>query len=171
MLTVQTQPGLSWEELCTNPQFALLDDLPFKIETNEWGQIVMSPTYQRHGRLQYQIARLLDDLIDEPGESLVECAVQTSKGVKEADAAWYSLPRWERVRDEYAASVAPEICVEVLSKYDAWGEVEQKTQLYIEAGTEEVWICDLDGQMHFFNLDGELKRSGRVPDFPQQIEG
>jgi Uma2 family endonuclease len=164
------QPGLSWETLCTDPRYAFLSDLPFKIETNEWGQIVMSPTYQRHGRLQFLIARLIEDLIPDDGESMVECAVETTRGVKEADAAWFSAARRAQTREDYAASIAPELCVEVLSKFDAWGEVEEKVGLYLEAGAEEVWICDLDGRMHFFDAEGERKRSARVPDFPARVE-
>jgi hypothetical protein len=47
---------MTWQAICDNP---FLRDLPFKIETNEWGQIVTSPASNRHGWLQVEIARLL----------------------------------------------------------------------------------------------------------------
>ncbi len=33
---------MEWKEVCENKQ---LQDLPFKIELNKWGQIVMSPVF------------------------------------------------------------------------------------------------------------------------------
>ncbi|WP_262507540.1 hypothetical protein [Salinibacter altiplanensis] len=39
---MKERPGLSWKEVCEAPN---LQDLPYKIETNDRGQIVMSPTY------------------------------------------------------------------------------------------------------------------------------
>ena len=39
-LSKQPRRTLTWEELCRDPN---LHDLPFKIETNDRGQIVMSP--------------------------------------------------------------------------------------------------------------------------------
>lgn len=37
---------------------------------------------------------------------------------------------------------APTLAVEVVSPSDLWSEVEKKVQLYLEAGTEAVWIID-----------------------------
>lgn len=36
---------MRWEEVCKHKQ---LQDLPFKIELNEWGQIVMNPVKIKH---------------------------------------------------------------------------------------------------------------------------
>ena len=41
----------------------------------------------------------------------MNAAVKTSKGTKVADLAWFSPERWEQVKDEFDASVAPEIDV------------------------------------------------------------
>jgi len=40
---------MNWQEVCDEPT---LRDLLYKIELNEWGQIVMSPATNRHGILQ-----------------------------------------------------------------------------------------------------------------------
>src|SRR5690606_28671886 len=93
-----THPGPTWRELCEDPRYAFLRDAPFKVETNRWGQIVMSPTYQRHGYFQARIVQLLGQLLPH-GTALVECAIRTSDGVKEADAAWYTAQRWEQAKD------------------------------------------------------------------------
>ena len=47
--------------------------------------------------------------------------------------------------------------------------MKEKRRLYLEAGAEEVWLCNAQGQMQFFNADGQLERSKRVPDFPAQV--
>ncbi len=167
--TVDDLPGLSWRALCEDPRFAFLADQPFKIETNRRGQIVMSPTYQRHGYFAAEIAFLLRTLPDAPGAVVVECAVRTADGVKEADVAWYTADRWAQVKDAYDAPVAPQIWVEVLSPYNTTGEIDEKRQLYVGAGAEEVWTCDAEGHLRFFDRAGERSRSGLVPAFPDRI--
>lgn len=59
MTTCTTTPAgtLSWKEVCNDPN---LHDLPYKIETNDRGQIVMSPTYAWHGRYAFWIAQQLE---------------------------------------------------------------------------------------------------------------
>ena len=32
--------GMTWEEICDDP---ILADLPFKIESDQWGNVIMSP--------------------------------------------------------------------------------------------------------------------------------
>ena len=48
---------MQWQEVCED---TLLQDLPYKIELNRWGQIVMSPARVKHGFFQGRIAHLLD---------------------------------------------------------------------------------------------------------------
>ena len=158
--------GLTWEEVCADPN---LEDLPYKIETNEWGQIVMSPTRLKHGGFQAEIAHLLK-LQPGRGKVITEAAVKTSKGTKVADVAWFSPERWEQVKDEFDASVAPEICVEILSPRNSKEEIEQKKRSYFDAGAQEVWICDEEGAMLFFNRETALKVSALVPGFPKKVE-
>ena len=160
------QVGLTWEEVCADPN---LEDLPYKIETNEWGQIVMSPTRLKHGGFQAEIAHVLKQQ-PASGKVITEAALKTAKGTKVADVAWFSPERWERVKDEFDASTAPEICVEILSPRNSNEEIEVKKQLYFEAGAEEVWICDDKGAVHFFNRETMMKSSVLVPAFPNQIE-
>lgn len=160
------QAGLTWEEVCADPH---LEDLPYKIETNEWGQIVMSPTRLRHGDFQYRIARFLDDALPE-GRVITEAAIKTGKGTKVADVAWFSAERWVQVRDEFDASVAPELCVEIISPTNAAGEIEQKRRLYFNAGAREVWLCDLTGRLRVYTTEGEVKASAMVPGAPMRID-
>lgn len=161
-------PGPSWRELCEDPRYAFLRDVPFKVETNRWGQIIISPTYQRHGYFQFEVARLLREVLPH-GVALVECAIRTTDGVKEADAAWYTAERWEQVKDTFDTPIAPEICVEVRSAGNPEAEMTAKRALYLEAGAEEVWVCDLEGRVRFFDRAGEQPRSTRAPGFPTRI--
>jgi Uma2 family endonuclease len=66
------------------------------------------------------------------------------------------------------ATLAPEICVEVLSSSSTGGEIRKKRVLYLETGAEEVWVVDEDERVRFFPEE-EMERSGLVPNFPEQL--
>ena len=51
---------MKWEEVC---EYKELQDLPFKIELNKWGQIVMSPVKVKHSFYQGEILFLLRSLL------------------------------------------------------------------------------------------------------------
>ncbi len=159
--------GLTWEEVCDDPN---LENLPYKIETNEWGQIVMSPRWLKQGACGAAIGGFLHQSMNQRGSIVMIAAVKTSKGTKVADVAWFSPERWEQVKDEFDASVAPEICVEVLSPGNSKEEIEHKKRLYFDAGAEEVWICNEEGAMLFSNRETALEVSALVPGFPKKIE-
>ncbi|CAN2043523.1 putative restriction endonuclease domain-containing protein [Candidatus Magnetomoraceae bacterium gMMP-13] len=156
---------MNWQEVCENP---VLRDLPFKIEMNGWGKILMSPAKNIHGIYQSKISHFL--LLNMPkGEVITECGVQTSDNVKVADVAWISEKRFNMVKDETAYSIAPEICVEILSPGNTRKEMLQKQALYFKAGAIEFWTCSESGEMKFYNHDVEIKRSILIPDFPERI--
>jgi Uma2 family endonuclease len=154
---------MNWQEVCENPA---LQDLPFKIELNRFGQIVMSPASNWHGALQMRIGSRLLAL---GGELISECSVQTSDSTKVADVAWLSK---EFVAEHGMATpylVAPEICVEILSPSNSKEEMKMKRDLYFEAGAMEVWECDQDGVMTFYGESGVMERSEIAPDFPARM--
>ena len=155
---------MDWQEVLEHPS---LQDLPFKIETNEWGQIVMSPPTNKHSLYQTRMVQLLGELLG--GRSFVECSIRTAKGVKVADVVWTSEGFFEKYREQTPYPQAPEICVEVLSPSNTRIEMEEKITLYLAKGAREVWLCEDDGQMRFFGYEGELKRSNLAPDFPTSV--
>ncbi|MEX0747022.1 MAG: Uma2 family endonuclease [Rhodothermales bacterium] len=158
----------AWSRALRDPS---LRDLPYKIETNEYGQLVMSPTKLKHGRFQSRIAVLLAEIVDRPGEGAVEYAIETSKGVKVPDVVWVSDERSAQIPEDAEAShIAPEICIEVLSESNTRAEIEEKRRLYFEKGAVEVWTCDLKGHVHFYSPAGEISASEVVPAFPRQLE-
>lgn len=157
---------MNWEQVVKDPN---LQNLPYKIELNEWGQIVMTPTKAKHGAFQFKIGNTLDDLMGDAGQVVTECAIQTTQGTKVADIAWFSKERWKQVEDDYDASIAPEICVEVRSPGNSADEMKNKRKLYFAAGAREVWVCDAKGKIKFYEPTGEINNSMLVPTFPEQI--
>ena len=153
-----------WKQLLGDPN---LVNLPFKIETDESGKIIMSPVSKRHTFLQYLIAKTLEQHLT-GGYALQEAAVQTSRGVRVTDVAWVTKEHFDAEPEELF-TVAPEICVEVWSPSNTGEEFVTKRSLYFAAGALEVWICTQAGQMRFYDASQELERSRFVPDFPAQI--
>jgi Uma2 family endonuclease len=157
---------MNWQEVCDHPS---LKDLPFKIELDENGKIIMCPVKLYHSYFQGEIAFLLHSLLKD-GKTLTESAIATSKGTKVADVAWASLAVWGIIKSQTEASIAPEICVEVLSDSNTAKEMADKRQLYFAAGAKEVWMCDEQGVMSFFNAQQQLLHSELVPDFVLKID-
>lgn len=157
---------MKWQEVCESKY---LRDLPFKIELNKWGQIVMSPAKIKHSFFQGLILELLNSLVVDRGFAFPECAIQTRDNVKVADAVWCSKTRFNEIEEEFAASIAPEICIEIIYASNTLKEMEEKKDLYLAAQAEEVWLCDSEGNIEFYNQQGELPKSFLVPKFPKQI--
>ena len=63
---------MKWDEVCKD---TLLQDLPYKVELNEWGNIVMSPASNRQGNLQTKIASHLMSHLP-GGTALTACSVE-----------------------------------------------------------------------------------------------
>lgn len=157
---------MNWQEVCEHPS---LKDLPFKIELDENGRIIMSPVKLYHSIFQGEIEFLLRSSLKN-GKAMPECAIKTSKGTKVADVAWVSSDLLAKIKHEFEASIAPEICVEILSSSNSKKEMAEKRELYFEAGAKEVWLCDENGAMSFFNSRQQLNQSELVPSFPLKID-
>jgi len=154
---------MNWQEVRDNPH---LKDLPFKIELNRWGQVVMTPSKVAHSILQGNL--ILKMIESAEGQVLVECPVKTLDNVKVVDIGWVSVKRYRLIKHEQVYSVAPEICIEVVSAGQE--ELLTKMKLYFKAGAREVWYCDEDGNMNFYTAQGEQTYSKLMPEFPDYIE-
>lgn len=156
-----------WRRVLRDPQ---LRELPYKIETNEHGQLVLSPHKPFHSRHQSRILRLLDEHVTQRGEATIEFAVETAKGVKVPDVVWLSDERWAQLPEDAEASpFVPELCVEVRSADNTDAEMNEKRKLYLNEGAQEVWFCDESGQLRFFDAAGERDRSALAPDCPAVV--
>ena len=158
---------MEWREVVEHPS---LKDLPFKIETNEWGKIIMTPASYAHGKYQTRIAILFERL-GEGDRVSTECPVKTIKGTRVADVAWASVA-FEKKHGLKKVELpeSPEIVVEIGSPSNSVAELEEKRFLYFERGAREFWLCDEEGNMRFFNPQGELERSELFREFPGRIE-
>lgn len=156
-----------WSQALEDPA---LHDLPYKVETNEHGQLILSPHKLRHSLQQSAISLALARLV-QGGTVTIEFAVLTLEGVKVPDVVWLSPARFAALSlDAEASEVMPEIVIEVLSKSNSHKAIDQKRRLYLSGGAQEVWLCDSEGRLTFFAASGKLERSALVPDFPQTIE-
>jgi Uma2 family endonuclease len=153
---------MEWANVINNP---FLKNLPFKIELNKWGKILMSPAGNNHGKLQYEVGSVIDKSKGS-GKIIMECSIQTSDGVKVADVAWASDKFIEKYEYKTPYNKAPEICVEITSPSNSKGEIEEKTQLYLARGALEVWIVDDTGKIKYFSHEGELEYSSELNGTP-----
>jgi len=152
---------MNWQEICEHPD---LQNLPFKIELNEKGKILMSPAKVYHSILQGEIAALLKQHRQD-GKVLTECAIKTHKGTKVADVAWVSRETFKHIKDEVECSIAPEVCIEILSSSNTDDEIEEKKALYFSRGAKEVWICSESGNIQFYTFKSEIEHSLLFPVF------
>ena len=157
---------MTWDEVCAN---RYLQDLPFRIETNRWGQIVMSLLHNDRSFAQSSILKLLLKKM-RSGRALQETVIDTEDGNKVADATWMSAAFLRANKGWSSFKVAPEICVEVKSPSNSMGELFEKKDLYLKAGAREVWIREQAGKMLFFNVEGPLKLSLLCPTFPLTVK-
>ena len=160
---------LSWKRICADPVVAAL---PYKVESDQWGNIVMSPPPgYYHSSYQGQIVTLLGQLLT-GGRAMPEFPLQTTKGVKGVDVVWMSRERQrQRPKRRDLSLIAPEICVEVISPSNKRAEIAEKRSLYFEKGAAECWTCDQRGKMTFYDVTGQvIPRSKLCPEFPTRLE-
>ncbi|MEE4359719.1 MAG: Uma2 family endonuclease [Desulfococcaceae bacterium] len=156
---------MNWAAICENP---LLKELPFKIQTDRWGNIIMSPATNEHGMYQAKIVAFLSRMA-EKGTVISECSVQTKEGVKVADAAWASDEFISRNIGQTPFAEAPEICVEILSPSNSRAEMDEKKELYFARGAKEFWTCGRNGNLDFYKNTGWIPQSELIPGFPDKI--
>ncbi|MDM8523350.1 Uma2 family endonuclease [Desulfococcaceae bacterium HSG8] len=157
---------MEWPEICEDQH---LRDLPYKIEQDKWGNIVMSPASNKHGRYQARLIRLIGK-IREDGDIISECSVQTRKGTKVADVAWASDEFIKKHGYETPYSQCPELVVEIKSPSNTRKELEEKSDSYFAKGASEVWICDESGNIRFYKNGTETDCSELISKFAKKID-
>jgi Uma2 family endonuclease len=156
---------MEWVDVLNDP---LLQNLPFKIELNKFGKLLMSPASNHHGRMQGRLSGLLWNELPE-GETIAECSIQTSDGVKVADIAWASAAFIAEFGYATPYPKAPELCVEIASPSNSKIELAEKAQLYLAKGAQEVWIVYENGAMEIFSRAGQISTSRLAPDVPMKL--
>jgi len=156
---------MQWAEVVNDSN---LENLPYKIELNEYGQIVMSPASNKHGFLQAEIAFFLRS--NKQGKVVTECSIETAKGVKVADVAWGSIQFFQQNGTDTPYQHAPEICVEIVSPANSQLEMTEKISLYLSNGAQEVWICSTEGALEIYNISGKVINSVFFSSFPNKLD-
>ncbi len=157
---------MEWRDVVEHPS---LQDLPFKIETNAEGYIMMVAANNKHRACQARIHEWFYRQ-GEQGGAMEECNIETSDGTKIADVAWATAEFFKRNKYEDPYRESPEVVVEVIAPSKREKAMKSKMSLYFETGAKEVWFCDDDANMRFFNPQGEMKRSGLFKEFPERID-
>ena len=147
-----------WKRILADPLFR---DIPYKVETTKSGSIMMSPASNWHGSAQSQVVINLSKG-RKGGEIINECSILTSDGVKVADVAWASDKFMETQGYKTPYTVAPEICVEVVSPGNSQSEIERKVDFYLAKGAVEVWVVNQDASVEFYDNSGSAKKSKMV---------
>ena len=145
---------MQWQDVLADK---CLRDLPYKIELNQYGKIEMSPTSFTHSYLQGTLTFLLRSQLG--GRIFTELAIITPKGIKVPDVAWGSEAYYQQHKNDIAASAAPEICIEIISPSNSKREMKEKIAIYLKSGAIEVWLVNEQGQVNFFNKEGEQDKS------------
>jgi len=146
---------MQWSDVINDSS---LRDLPYKIELDAQGRIVMSPASNRHGIQQGKLVRLLAGMLGD-GEIATECSIGTHAGVKVADVVWMSPEFLRQHGDTTPYPQAPELCVEILTPSNSPAEIEDKIRLYLGYGALEVWTVDEQGCISLFGPEGQREAS------------
>lgn len=156
---------MRWSEVIADPT---LQNLPYKVELNEGGQIVLSPASNQHGLFQAELTGLLREYKTE-GKVLTECSINTLKGVKVADVAWGSKAFFDKNSINTPYDEAPELCIEILSPSNSEKDMEEKITLYLAKGAKEVWVCNEQGKLAYYSYSGQLEKSQLFPKMSAEI--
>ena len=165
-----TELVLRWAGVLEDPT---LRNLPYRIELNKWGHIEMTPPASpRHMSIASSLVRLLEEQLG--SKAFTECAIVTSGGLRVADVVWCSaafLTRHIRIWEDWAAAFeeAPELCIEVMSPSNAYAELQERVQLYLDAGAQEAWIVRSSGQVDVFGAEASRSASRLVTDWARWL--
>jgi len=173
-LTIELLSHESMAEFNLSRWRALMDDpwlskIEGRIETDRYGHVIATPPLNAvHGSYQAEVGFQIATHLPQ-GRTITVCPISTSDGVRATDVAWFSAERIDSHREEIVFTVAPEICVEVLSPSSTVEEMRDKAALYFDAGAMEFWQCTQEGVMSFQNLKGSMTGSLLCPSFPKKV--
>lgn len=146
---------MNWAEVLADP---CLQGLPYKIELDGYGRIVMTPASNHHGRARARLVQRLAALFG-TGDIITECSVATTDGVKVADVAWLSDAFLAEHGEATPYALAPDLCVEMLLPSNSAPAMAAKARLYLAAGAREVWLLDEAGHRTVHGLEGRRATS------------
>jgi hypothetical protein len=103
------------------------------------------------------------------GRAVADLQMDSTAGAQSIDLAWLSDGQLQLLQGFESVPFAPCICIEFFSSTAPDATTVQKKALLFNHHAEEVWLCDAQGQLTFFNQNGQLNQSRIAPRFQQNI--
>jgi len=165
----------------TESEFMALPDDGRKYELVN-GEAEEVPTGFLHEAIGYWLMRLLGPVADAHG-----IVAGSSAGFRMASgnirAPDVSFTRWENVPGgrpaEGFGEGAPDLCVEIVSPSETYGEVRRKVGEYLTSGAQQVWLLEpqdetltvhhADGTSRVYHADDEVDGGDLLPGFRTRI--
>lgn len=121
----------------------LLPDGNYEILDGE--RIDMTPTGFRHGKIEFKMAKLLEEKTGNKGHVAVgEVGIVITKNpfkLRAADVV-YIDKETSRQEPEGILEVAPDLIIEILSKDDTVREMNEKVRDYLSIGVKRILLID-----------------------------
>jgi Uma2 family endonuclease len=133
------------ERLYTADDLLQMPDTDKRYELIKGVLLEMSPTNEVHGVLAQELAGLIWSYVRTHKLGRVYAAetgftLSTQPDtVLAPDIAFVSAKRAKPLAEKFS-TVSPDLAVEVVSPGNSAGEMNEKTALYFQAGTQQVWI-------------------------------
>ena len=131
-----------------------------------------------HGEIQLLIGHYFLTYLEKNriGRATAESGYKLSENtVLGPDVAFISFERIQKFAAVGMIPVAPDLAVEIVSPNDTAQQIEDKVQLYMEAGTRLIWVIypgakavhifSPDGEPHVAGIDDTLDGEDIMPDF------
>jgi len=137
------------EEILTYQKNYTFDDLNSLPDGNyeiiNGKRVDMSPTGFIHGKLEYKLARFLEDYLEDQGYVAVgEIGIVISKvpfRLRAADVVYISK-KTSPQEPEGILQIAPDLIIEILSKSDTVEKMNNKIKDYLLIGVERIVVVD-----------------------------
>lgn len=158
-----------WQEIVNDPE---LSQRPERIEIDDRGKVIMAPPPDFIHRSQAKEIQAQLDHLSGQARAFTEQPIETALGaVKIADVVWLTREQCQLLLEDpnLPLQPAPPICVEIVSPSNTPVQMEEKRALYFATGAKEVWICERNGTVRFFDSCGEIAHSHLMPQFPKEI--
>ena len=128
------------------------------------GEIVVSPnTKKRHTDVARRIGRKLARLEDFGFIVFGEVACQVSSiSLPNTDVAVFRKERWEAVDPDDFSHEAPALAVEIVSPGNRLRKLMTKVDLYLEHGSEQVWLVYPTSKKVIVYLPGNEQKEVRA---------
>jgi len=131
--------------LVTFEQFEHYPDDGMKHELIQGEHIVVPPAKSHHTRIQQKLQDAIRPFVlaHRLGEVHIEAGFKLSSDTwLQPDVSFLRPPQIEASYPNRYFEGAPAIAIEVLSESNTPAKIAKKTKLYLERGSEEVWVVD-----------------------------